>query len=660
MTVRAFMRRWISQPVALLVVFAAVSVVFAACGRDGVSEPETATTNLTVVPNTARIPVGASQQLSARGGSGRVGWSSSNPAVATVEFGRVVATGVGTATIRAISGSVQATARITVIRPPLVELQPTGLGFSAYTGGAIPGEQSATVTNGGDVPLGTIGIGTITYGGGSSGWLTVTVTQATDGATITVRPNTTALANGVHTASIPLTSADNTAPSLNVTYTVTTPPAFALTQTSVTFSAQRTTALPAEQPIAVTNIGGAPLTGVSITGIAYGPGASGWLTATLDGTAAPTTLRLRPNTTAPVEGTYTATVTLGSALPAVAPIVVNVSYTISAAPTPPRIVLNPENVTFNVQQGNPVPVSQNVSITNGGQVALTGLARSIEYISGATGWLNASAPGATAPTNMTLQPNTVPGAGTHTARVIVSSPVAIPTTDTVLVTYNVTLPPQICVSTTSVSFTVTADVGGTRSTNVNVSNCGGGTLTGLTATIAYNSGSGWMTRFLASNPLPAGSSTPLTITVGVIPPGTVTGTVTVSATGVTSRVINVSFTRIATWSGDVWGFLNARCLGCHGAGNTAGNENISFFDVNTSYTQITTRNSVDHGTKLVNIITANVLGDSTSSYFFGQVKRTAPSFSDDYMPPGCTTTCLTTEQVRIVGVWIQQGARRDP
>jgi len=55
-----------------------------------------------------------------------------------------------------------------------------------------------------------------------------------------------------------------------------------------------------------------------------------------------------------------------------------------------------------------------------------------------------------------------------------------------------------------------------------------------------------------------------------------------------------------------------------------------------------------------------VSGDSLSSYFFGQVKRVAPSFSDDYMPPGCSTNCVTTEQVRIIGLWIQQGARRDP
>jgi hypothetical protein len=648
MTVRALTRRWISHPAALLVVLAAVPAMFAACGRDSVSEPETATA-LIVVPNTARIPVGSSHQLTARGGSGQIGWSSSNPSVATVERGRVVAVGLGTATIRAVSGSSNGTARITVVRPPTILLTPSATPFDAYVGGPVPVEQTVAVTNDGDVALGTISVGTIVYSGGQSNWLTVTLTQAGDAATLTVRPNSTALPRGVYTATVPLVSADNSAPALTVTYNVSGTPVITI-QPTTSFTAQRTQALPPEQQISVTNGGEGSLSGLFIASVAYGPGAAGWLNASINPATAPSILSLRPNTTAPAEGTYTATVNVASTMLGVAPRAITVSYTLTTAPAPARVVLSPDNRTFSTPHVGPIPGAQSVAVNNGGDLPLTGLVRSIECV-GFVGpcWLNATLLGTSAPTSLTLQPNSVPAAGSYTARVIVSSPVAVPAADTVLVTYNVT---RLCITpNTSVSFNVTGATGG--STTRMVTNCGGGTLTGLGTSVSYNSGFGWIsTASLSSGTLTQGSSATLTISVSSIAPGTQTGAVTVTGIGVASQAVQVSFTRTATYSGDVYPIIQARgCVGCHGS---PGTEGMSFSTMIDSYNTLLSRTSPDHGIRLV------IPFNQGGSYFYGQVNRSAPAFSDDYMPPGCTTNCLSTEQVRIVGVWIQQGAIRDP
>jgi adhesin/invasin len=93
------------------------------------------------------------------------------------------------------------------------------------------------------------------------------------------------------------------------TVTVTPPPVIATDADSVGFSAIANGPAPASQNVAITNSGGGTL-GPVTQGVAYGPGASGWLQATLSGPIAPDTLQLAIATTALSFGTYTATVTL--------------------------------------------------------------------------------------------------------------------------------------------------------------------------------------------------------------------------------------------------------------------------------------------------------------------------------------------------------------
>lgn len=113
--------------------------------------------------------------------------------------------------------------------------------------------------------------------------------------------------------------------------TVTLAAAITLSTATVTFTGIPAGALPDSQTVAITNGGQDPLTGLQIADITYGTGASGWLTATLTQTDAPSTLVLRPNTTALAAGSYTASVSLTASSVTAPPQIVTVTYTLTAA-----------------------------------------------------------------------------------------------------------------------------------------------------------------------------------------------------------------------------------------------------------------------------------------------------------------------------------------
>lgn len=74
------------------------------------------------------------------------------------------------------------------------------------------------------------------------------------------------------------------------------PPAIGLEPAAVVFNTSVGAENPAPQTVDLTNAGGGGLTGVALGTISYGPGASDWLTASLAGDEAPTTLLLTANT----------------------------------------------------------------------------------------------------------------------------------------------------------------------------------------------------------------------------------------------------------------------------------------------------------------------------------------------------------------------------
>jgi uncharacterized membrane protein len=467
-----------------------------------------------------------------------------------------LATGTYTATLRVSSGIASNSPQTVNIRftvsaapvPPAISLSQSNISFSATAGGSSPSNQTLNVTNTGGGTLNGLGT-SVTYASGQpSGWLNASLSGTTAPASITLQATTGSLAAGTYDATVHVTSsvASNSPQTIDVTFTVAPPPAaIGLAPTSVTFNATAGSGDPAAASVAVTNTGGQPLTGLSVT-LSYTSGQpGGWLTANLDQTTAPATITLQPVTGSLAAGTYDATVSVASSVASNSPQTVSVTFTVAPAPLPPTIGLSATNVAFTATAGSGDPANQSVNVTNTGGGTVDGLSTTITYASGQpSGWLDASLSGTTAPATLTLQATTGSLApGNYSATVSVASNTASNSPQAVNVSFTVTTPPAIGVSPSSVSFNAMAGGGDPASQNVSVTNTGGGTLSGLATSVTYVTGpSGWLTASLN------GATAPVTLnlqaTTGALAPGTYTANVAVTSNVAANspQTVTVTFT----------------------------------------------------------------------------------------------------------------------
>lgn len=462
-------------------------------------------------------------------------------------IGSLVA-GTYTATVSvasAVAGNSPQTVTVTLTvgtQLPAIVLSSGNRSFSATQGGANPAAQTVGVTNGGGGTLSGLSA-TVSYTTGS-GWLSATLSTTTAPSTLTIRPTTGSLAAGTYTATVSVASAvaSNSPQTVSVTFTVAAQPTIVVAPASLSFTAPQGGASPAAQTVAVTNGTEGTLSGLSAT-VSYTTG-SGWLNATLNTTTAPSTLTVQPATGSLAAGTYTATVSVASAVASNSPRTVGVTFTI--APPPPSIVVTPASRSFSATQGGANPAAQTVAVTNGGGGTLSGLSVSVSYSGSGGGWLNATLNTTTAPSTLTLQPTTGSlVAGTYNATVSVESGVASNSPRTVSVTFTVAVPPpSIVLTPTSRSFTATTGGPNPATQTVAVTNGGGGTLSGLNESVTYTAGqpNNWLDREI--NPKTAPSTLTLTAKTGSLPPGTYTATVAVTS-GVASnspQTVTVTFT----------------------------------------------------------------------------------------------------------------------
>ncbi|MGI9627592.1 MAG: Ig-like domain-containing protein [Longimicrobiales bacterium] len=301
--------------------FTALALVVA-CERSTVVPVAVATIQLT--PPEATMLAGASMAFEAvpRGAdgdelSGRfTTWTSESPAVATVSaIGEVQALQPGTTRVTATIEGVSASSDLTVLPGPEIQLEPSTLGFSGFTDDGALTPQNINVTNGTENGQVSGLEMFISYdASGPAGWLAAsTLSGSTAPATIVVRPNVFGLEEGDYAASIEVRSntAVNTPQVASVTLTVGDAlPAIALSQSTAAVSLPFLFPNPAPfANIGVSNAGGGQLTGLSVV---IRGAISGWLTATLDGTQAPTTLRLVARAGVLPPGQYVATVDVRS------------------------------------------------------------------------------------------------------------------------------------------------------------------------------------------------------------------------------------------------------------------------------------------------------------------------------------------------------------
>ncbi|HSJ13833.1 MAG TPA: fibronectin type III domain-containing protein [Longimicrobiales bacterium] len=212
----------------------------------------------------------------------------------------------------------------------------------------------------------------------------------------------------------------------------------------------------------------------------------------------------------------------------------------------PAIQLTPDVVEFDAVAGGANPGDRTVAIGNPGDGTLNGLSATVTYPPGQPeGWLSAQLASTAAPTTLTLRATTgsLP-TGTYTATVNVASAAAQNSPRPISVTFTVgPAQPVIGLQPATLAFTATQAGASPAAQTVQISNTGGGTLSGLSTSVTYPGGQpqNWLTVSLS------GTTAPATLTVGAttgsLASGTYTATIGVSASGAANspQQVSVSF-----------------------------------------------------------------------------------------------------------------------
>jgi hypothetical protein len=324
---------------------------------------------------------------------------------------------------------------------PIIRISPDTVSINGTVGGADPAAQQAAITNIGTGPITGMNVGTISYDASGTGWLSGSLNQPTDPATLSLQATTAGLAAGVYSAIVPVESnvAGIVPDSVRVVLTMTTtaaPPLLAVAPTDIRLVADAGGGNPPLTVVSINNGGGGTLSGLTLAPTQYQPSGN-WLTATLNNTTAPTTVDISASIISLVPGHYRARVPVTAAGVAGSPRNVVVDLTVNAAPS---LAISPAAVNFAATTGQPAPSPQQVTITNGGAGTLTGIsAGPISYGAGQpTGWLQASLNSTTTPTALILTTDpAIVLAGSYTATIPVSTSTPGVTSKTITVSLDV-------------------------------------------------------------------------------------------------------------------------------------------------------------------------------------------------------------------------------
>jgi hypothetical protein len=298
-----------------------------------------------VSPRSATVQVNATTQLSVSvlSSSGvplagrTVTWSSRDPAIAEVDAaGLVRGVAPGSTQILAVSGGATGVADVSVTaRPPVIVATPERLSFAAPRGADNPPTQAVDITETEGAPLAGLSAEVAYPSGQPAGWAIASLGSPSAPTVLTVRAVTGTLQPGTYTATVRIISAaaSNSPQLVHLEFIVQSPlPAIALSRPDAVFATATGGGNPPAVQIGITNAGGGSVSGLSRS-IAYGAGQpSGWLTATLAGSTAPTTLTLAAAAVSLPVGMYTATVRVTSATASNSPVDIPVTLTVSNAP----------------------------------------------------------------------------------------------------------------------------------------------------------------------------------------------------------------------------------------------------------------------------------------------------------------------------------------
>jgi uncharacterized protein (TIGR03437 family) len=212
-----------------------------------------------------------------------------------------------------------------------LSVSPASLSFTQVAGGSAPVAQTINVTGTGG-PLTFAAFATLTSAGN---WLSVSPTAGVTPATLSVSVNGAGLQPGTYNGVINITSAaaGNSPQTVAVSLTIGQPQTLALTPGTLTFSSQAGAGAPQGQTVGVTVSNGTlPFTTIATTNTG-----GNWLSVTpSSGTATQTAtnLTISVNPAGLTAGTYTGNVSVAAQGAGNSPQTVNVTYTVTAIPTP--------------------------------------------------------------------------------------------------------------------------------------------------------------------------------------------------------------------------------------------------------------------------------------------------------------------------------------
>lgn len=423
------------------------------------------------------------------------------------------------------------------IGSPILTASATSASFSAVEGGGNPSNQTITFTNTGPgsfSSLGAVTVGAVSYPG-VGGWLSTGYVDGPPEGTLTLSVTTGALAPGTYSATVPVNSAEGGSVSIAVTFTVTrlTDAAdLVVSPSTVRMDAVRGGADPPSQTVLLSNGGGGSLGALGVSGITYGGGAAGWLSASLAGS----TVTLDATTGALASGTYDATVGLTSANGG------NESVDVTFVVAAPNLTLSAASASFSGEEGgtaSPASVSIDISNTGAGSFSSLGTITlgTPAYGGGGAGWLSSSLGGGGTTVDLSATLGAL-GAGTYTATLPVNSTAG--GSESVDVTFTVApvpAPPVLVLSATSATFYAEEGGGDPDSQDISIANGGGGGIADLGALSIVAAGEAWLSESLA------GTTVTLSATTGALTAAgsPYTGTVTVESVDGGTDAISVTF-----------------------------------------------------------------------------------------------------------------------
>lgn len=230
-------------------------------------------------------------------------------------------------------------------------------------------------------------------------------------------------------------------------------------------------------------------------------------------------------TAALTAGTYNGVITITAT--GASSMTVPVTFTVTTAPVPPAIGASPTSLAFTATQGGSNPANQTLSISNTGGGTLNWSA------SPNTTWLAVSPASATGNGTLTVSASTgILTAGSYTGNIILSATGA--SNITVPVTFTVTSVQTISLSPSNLNYTATQGAANPANQTVSLTSTGGT----IPWTVSDNA------SWLSVSPTSGNSSSTLTTAVNTsgLAAGTYNGTITVSATGSTSKMVGVTLT----------------------------------------------------------------------------------------------------------------------